>query len=227
MIKFLVTVLVALCSASPALAALDDARETQTPGFAIAHVTRPVSLRARPDGRRIARVRPVTALGSPQTLAVVKAKNGWLEVVSSALPNRRIGWVREDMVGMSATTQSVTVDLSRRILVLRDGRKVVRRITVGVGRATSPTPLGRFAVTDKLSGAGYGPWYGCCIIALSARQPALPGGWVGGDRIAIHGTDRPRTIGAAASTGCIHARASDLRLLLRWLPLGAQVFIRA
>jgi lipoprotein-anchoring transpeptidase ErfK/SrfK len=99
-------------------------------------------------------------------------------------------------------------------------------MTVGVGRPGSPTPVGRFAVTDKLSGSTYGPYYGCCILALSAHQPNLPPGWRGGDRIAIHGTNDPASIGAASSAGCPHARDADLRVLMRRVPLGTPVFIR-
>jgi lipoprotein-anchoring transpeptidase ErfK/SrfK len=68
--------------------------------------------------------------------------------------------------------------------------------------------------------------YGCCIVALSARQPNLPPGWAGGDRIAIHGTPHTETIGQAASTGCLRAADTDLRVLMRDVPVGAPVFIR-
>ena len=80
---------------------------------------------------------------------------------------------------------------------------------------------------DKLSGAQYGPYYGCCILALSGHQPHTPAGWQGGDRLAIHGTDAPAAIGTPASAGCLRASDRDLRVLMRRVPLGAPVFIRA
>jgi lipoprotein-anchoring transpeptidase ErfK/SrfK len=98
---------------------------------------------------------------------------------------------------------------------------------VAIGRPGSSTPVGRFAVTDKIAGNRYGPYYGCCILALSAHQPNLPAGWTGGDRIAIHGTNAPSTIGTASSAGCPHARDADLRVLMRRVPLGTPVFIHA
>jgi lipoprotein-anchoring transpeptidase ErfK/SrfK len=98
-------------------------------------------------------------------------------------------------------------------------------VHVGIGRPGSPTPTGRFAVTDKLSGAPYGTVYGCCILALSAHQPNLPAGWKGGDRMAIHGTSDPASIGAPSSAGCLRAGDGDLRYLMRRLPLGTPVFI--
>jgi lipoprotein-anchoring transpeptidase ErfK/SrfK len=81
-------------------------------------------------------------------------------------------------------------------------------------------------VTDKLSGSSYGPYYGCCILALSGHQPNTPPGWTGGDRLAIHGTDAPSTIGMAASAGCLRASDANLRPLMAKVPLGATVFIR-
>jgi lipoprotein-anchoring transpeptidase ErfK/SrfK len=99
-------------------------------------------------------------------------------------------------------------------------------MTVGVGAPSTPTPTGRFAVTDGLRAAAGSP-YGCCILALSGHQPHVPQGWAGGDRLAIHGTSDPATIGAAASLGCLHATDADLRRLMRIVSLGSIVTIRA
>ncbi len=117
------------------------------------------------------------------------------------------------------------IRLGARTLELRRGDQVLRHFTVGIGAPSSPTPTGRFAVTDELAGPGYSPAYGCCILALSVRQTRLPAGWSGGDRIAIHGTNVPSTIGNALSSGCIHAADSDLRYLMRQVPLGTPVSI--
>jgi lipoprotein-anchoring transpeptidase ErfK/SrfK len=103
---------------------------------------------------------------------------------------------------------------------------VIRRTSIGVGRAGSPTPTGRFAVTDKLNGSDYSAAYGCCILALSAIQPNLPAGWSGGNRVAIHGTLASSDFGRAVSAGCMHASDADLRSLMRIVPLGTPVVIR-
>jgi lipoprotein-anchoring transpeptidase ErfK/SrfK len=196
-------------------------------GYEIAHVDAPTPLYASPNGAVVTRLSTRTEFGSPQTLGVVRHRGRWLAVVSTARPNSKLGWVRARAVRLTRTQVSLVLDLARRRLVLKDGERVVRRMTVGVGRPTSPTPAGRSAVTDKLSGSAYGAFYGCCIVALSAHQPHLPLGWTGGDRIAIHGTNAPSTIGVASSAGCPHARDVDLRVLMRRVPLGAPVFIRA
>jgi lipoprotein-anchoring transpeptidase ErfK/SrfK len=197
------------------------------PVYEIAQVQRPTPLYASPGGAVVARVGTRTEFGSPQTLGVLRHRGRWLAVVSTLRPNGQVSWVREGAVKLTRTDISLVLDRSRRLLLLRRGSTVVRRMTVGVGRPESPTPTGRFAVTDELSGYNYGPYYGCCIVALSAHQPHLPAGWTGGDRIAIHGTNVPSSIGVASSAGCPHARDADLRVLMRGVPLGAPVFIRS
>jgi lipoprotein-anchoring transpeptidase ErfK/SrfK len=187
-----------------------------------------VAVHRRPGGVVLATLGPVTEFGSPQTLAVVERRGAWLGVVTTALANGEVGWIRADRgsLRLGRTGVRITVDLSARRLTLVEGGRVVRRIEVGVGRPGSPTPVGLFAVTDKLPGSRYGSYYGCCILALSAHQPNLPAGWTGGDRMAIHGTSDPGSVGAARSAGCLRADDEELRVLMRRVPLGTPVLIR-
>jgi L,D-transpeptidase catalytic domain len=186
-----------------------------------------LALWSSPRGSVVARLGATTEFGSPLRLGVVKDRGRWLAVVSTRLPNGRLGWVKRRDVYLASTEISIHLDLSRRRLLLKRGDQVIRRIVVGVGRPSSPTPRGRFAVTDKLSGYRYSSAYGCCIVALSAHQPYLPASWRGGNRIAIHGTNVPSSIGVASSAGCPHAGYADMQALMRRVPLGAPVFIRA
>ena len=194
----------------------------------IAHVHAPVAVLAAPAGRPLARLGARTTFGSPRTLSVLARSGRWLEVTADGLSGR-YGWVNADAAGLtfSTTPLSITVSLGAKTLELRSGNRILRRFPIGIGAPGSPTPTGRFTVTDELPGAAYDPAYGCCILALSARQTRLPAGWTGGDRIAIHGTNDPATIGRADSTGCVHARDADLRYLLRHVPLGTPVTISA
>jgi hypothetical protein len=200
------------------------------PSFDIAQVPggKQVALRAKPGGRVVARIGSTTEFGSPDTLAVATRRGSWLGVTSTDMPNGKLAWVDSNAVRLKshATHISLQVDLSTRRLQLLDGSKVLRRVRVGIGRPGSPTPTGRYAITDKLSGTSYGSYYGCCILALSGHQTNTPAGWQGGNRLAIHGTDDPSSIGVPSSAGCLHADAADLRVLMRRVPLGAPVFIR-
>ncbi len=187
-----------------------------------------VALRSRPGGDVAARVADRTEFGSPQRLGVVRRHGRWLGVTTPDLPNGRLGWVdgRSAAVRVERTRWSIQADLSDRTIALRRGGRLVHRLSVAVGRPGSPTPTGRFAVTDKLSGGDYGPYYGCCILAISATQPNTPPGWTGGNRMAIHGTGDPGSIGAASSAGCLRAGDDDLQLLMRSVPVGTPVVIR-
>jgi hypothetical protein len=191
-----------------------------------ARVERRTALRAGPGGRVVARLGRRTEFGSPRVLGVLRRRGDWLAVSAPQLPNGRAGWIAAEDVKLGGTGLSVRVDRSARRLELRDGPRVVLRMRVAVGRPGSETPLGRFAVTDRLHTDRADSPYGCCAIALSGHQPNLPAGWPGGDRIAIHATPQTETIGRAASLGCLRAPARGVRALMRRLPLGAPVIVR-
>lgn len=183
-----------------------------------------VVLRARPDGPRLVRVGPRGPLGGPLVFGVVGIRGQWVEVTAEALPNGRYGWVRFGRdVSVQPVEWTLRASLGRRELdVLRDGRRV-RTIPVGIGAPRSPTPTGRFAVAEKLTGS-FGPAFGCCILALTARQPQLPPGWNTHVTyyVAIHAGSGQ---GSAVSAGCLHATEADVRYLMRTVPLGTSVQI--
>jgi L,D-transpeptidase catalytic domain len=212
-------------------AAVAHPQPAPAPAHVIAHVRSGdvVALHTRPFGPVVTRVGALTLFRSPRALGVVATNRGrWLAVTEPGVDRNRVVWVDARAGGLrySRTALELDVDLSKRTLTVRDGDTIVRRTSVGVGAFDSPTPTGRFAVTDKLDGAGFSPAYGCCILALSAIQTNLPRGWAGGNRVAIHGTLSPSDFGQAVSAGCVHAPDSDLRWLMRIVPLGTPVVIR-
>jgi hypothetical protein len=194
--------------------------------YGVLRLRRDVPLSDRPGRAATQTLSPTTEFGSPRIVSVAARRRGWLGVVTSEVPNGRLAWIRRNAGSLRAVRWSLHGDISTRTLTLRrDGRQVLR-LSVAVGAPGSPTPTGRFAVTDKLSGGRFGPYYGCCILALNGRQPNPPPGWTGGNRVAIHGTDAPGTIGAAASAGCLRAGDGELQVLMRKVPLGTPVFLR-
>jgi lipoprotein-anchoring transpeptidase ErfK/SrfK len=187
---------------------------------------KPVALRASPGGRILARVGSRTEFGSPQTLEVAFREGDWIAVRSPALGNKKVGWVREKPLRLVGRTVRIEVDLSKRTLTLFAHGVVDRRDAVAIGSPETPTPTGDFYVTDKLPGARFGTYYGCCILALSGRQPNLPKGWSGGDRLAIHGTP-VADFGQAVTNGCLHLPGEVLQFLMTDVPLGTPVRIHA
>jgi hypothetical protein len=169
----------------------------------------------------LARVGPRTVFGSPTRLAVVGESGDWLAVISAKLGNRVRGFVLRANVRLVHVPVSVEVDQSSRLLtVWRNGVRL-RRIDVAVGAPSTPTPLTRFAITDKLSNF-WPSLYGCCAIVLSGRQTRPTPAWSGGDRLAIHAGEG---IGAAVTNGCLRASTGDMRFLMQVLPLGTQVVV--
>ncbi len=196
-------------------------------GHPVATVTRSTVLRSAPGGRALARIDTRTRFGSSTVLAVRGRRPGWLRVIAPELGNGRTGWMRASDARVGGVPYSVVVDLSQRMLVVRREEEVVRRVRVAVGQPGVPTPTGQFAVTDSLHVGDPDSPYGCCALALSARQPSLPEGWPGGDRIAVHATRDPASIGQAASFGCLRAATADARWLIEKVSLGAPVKIQA
>ena len=186
-----------------------------------------VQIRRAPGGEPVSTVGDRTEFGSRRNFSIARVAGDWLGVIAPELPNGRIGWIRDDRdrLELFVTRFSLHADLSDGELALHHGDRVIDTIPVTIGRPSSPTPVGNYAVTDALAGATLGPWYGCCVLALSGHQTSLPPGWLGGDRVAIHGT--PGAVGGAASSGCMRASNPDMVGLFARVPLGAPVFIRA
>jgi lipoprotein-anchoring transpeptidase ErfK/SrfK len=212
---------------TPAPAA--HAADSSTPAFDIAHV-RPgarIVVRELPGGPVVAVLGAKTEFDSDRAFYVAKRRGDWLGVTTAARLDNQLGWIRDDPSQLYVTHSlySLRADLSARVIQVRYGRRVVKRIPVTIGRAGSETPPGVFSVTDGLAGRRLGPYYGCCVLALTGHQPDLPAGWIGGDRIAIHGTPGP--VGGASSAGCLRASDDDMVALFALVPLGTPVFIHA
>lgn len=185
-----------------------------------------VALSAKPGGVPVVTIGDTTEFGSQTTLTVLEHKGNWVGVPTEKLPNGELGWLKlSDDAGaysIDAVDLEIDVDLSSMTAkLLRDG-EVKRSWSIGVGAPDTPTPTGRFAVTDSLENT-FNPVYGCCILPITATQPNLPSGWTGGNRMAIHGTTAP--LGQATSTGCVRSGEEDLRYLMSEVPLGTPVTI--
>ena len=188
-----------------------------------------VALRDWPGGEIVSRIGDSTEFGSPEILSPTGQQRGpWAAIRHTSLGNDGEAWINTDRAPLiwRPLRVRVEVDLSRRELVVISRAGRVRRTPVAVGAPDTPTPSGEYYVTDKLRGADFGPYYGCYILALSGSQPNLPQDWSGGDRLAIHGSPAP-TWGRNVSNGCLHAPPTDLRYLMKTVPLGTRVLVRA
>lgn len=202
-----------------ALVLLEDGNPT-----VFVKVGQTVDLYDEPDGKVVETVGHATEFGSRTVFAVTEHKRDWVSVLTPVTENGEPLWLELDPERLRAgrTIWNVEVDLSEfETRLYRDG-KLVRSFPVSIGMPTAPTPTGKFAVTDTFRG-GLNKSYGCCALATTARQVNLPSGWLGGDRIAIHGTSGE--LGREISHGCVRAKDEDVSMLVDTVPPGTPVEI--
>ncbi len=190
------------------------------------HVRRRTMLRTAPDGRMVARIRTKTEFKSPTILAVAARKPGWV-LVRTSYEHHHVGWLPLSAGALFSQPRTIVIDLSRRTLTVFHRGKLTDRYKVAVGTDATPTPRGKFAVTDRLRTGNPASDYGCCILALNGHQPKIAQGWGGGDRVAIHATPHTWTLGHAVSHGCVRSTNAALRQLMRHVRIGTPVTIHA
>lgn len=167
-----------------------------------------------------------TLLGTP-TVVLIRRRtgHGWLRVELPGRPNGAEGWVRADDVVVFPILREVVVDLSERVLRVREAGEVLVETAVAVGGGSSPTPAGLFYVTDAVRLLDTsGPW-GPFALGLSARSDTVTE-FNGGDGIiGIHGTNRPSSIGQAASLGCVRVPNEIMLEIADLVAVGTPVLI--
>ncbi|MFK4482100.1 L,D-transpeptidase family protein [Curtobacterium sp. AB7] len=164
------------------------------------------------------------ASGAPLVFLVVAQQDGWVQVQLAQRPNGSTGWVEKTSVDLSADPYAIVVTTSTNTLELYKAGKVVDSYPVATGTGGTPTPTGRFALTELLAptNAGYGPYaYG-----TTAFSDVLNSFGGGPGQIGLHGTDDTSSIGTAASHGCVRMHNADITALAGLLPLGTPIQVR-
>ncbi|HLB90016.1 MAG TPA: L,D-transpeptidase [Terriglobales bacterium] len=112
----------------------------------------------------------------------------------------------------------------RKLAVLEDG-KVIHTFPVAVGAAVSPSPTGEFQIVSRVANPTY--YHPGVVIPPGSDNP-VGLRWVGLNQkgYGIHGTNEPRSIGKAASHGCLRMRNRDIERFFRMVSVGDTVEIR-
>lgn len=207
-------------------------RPLGSPARAYAAVVRSGARAYRAPGvRPLGRFGRLNVNGVPTVFGVRAAvlrrdcRAAWYRVQLPIKPNGIVGYVRAGDVELGRVRTRIAVDLSDRLLTYyRDGGAMMR-IRVGIGSPATPTPTGSYYVNQRFREDPGGP-YGPAALGISAYSNVLTW-WAQGGPVAIHGTNRPWTIGRAASNGCIHVANRILLRLFPITPAGTPVVIRA
>lgn len=179
--------------------------------------------------RKVGRLRYVTEDGGLEVYLVLEghvdaARRLWLRVRLPQRPNGRTGWVRRDDLGpLRAVRTMLAVDRATlRATLYRDGRRVWSS-AIGVGKASTPTPAGRFWIRSRLRGLRANPVYGPYAFGTAAYS--VLSDWPGGGVVGIHGTDQPGLIPGRPSHGCIRVPNEAITRLWRLMAIGTPVVI--
>ncbi len=169
-----------------------------------------------------------TIVGTRTVLSIVEGPtDGWAKVMLPIRPNGTLGWVKTQDMLLYVVEGRVVVDLSDKTLTYYEQGEVVLETTVAIGSDRNPTPTGSFFITDNVTLADPNSPWGPHAFGLSARSETITE-YNGGDGIiGIHGTNRPSSIGSAASLGCIRMDSDVITQLHEMIPIGTPVEIVA
>lgn len=204
-------------------------------GANVARILFPAKATASPgSGRLLARIGPVAPLGGGEAQFAVTAQRLvggrlFVRILLAQRPNGAAGWVSGDDVALLRTPWQLTIDLrARAVEVRRDGRRV-KRFAAVVGAPLSPTPRGRFAVSELLPQRPATGFFGTWVLPLTAFSDTYTEYQGGPGRVAIHGrggSSLATPLGTAGSHGCIRLANGDANWLANRIVPGVPVTIR-
>lgn len=122
------------------------------------------------------------------------------------------------------TARTIVVSLEDRKLALLEDGQVKKVYTVAVGKPTTPSPEGSFTIERRVANPTY--HHNGKTVAPGPGNP-VGSRWMGLSKAGygIHGTNEPKSIGNAASHGCIRMAKADLEELYTLISVGDQVEI--
>jgi len=120
---------------------------------------------------------------------------------------------------VQASSRRIVVSIRDCKLALIEDGEVVKIYDTAVGASVSPSPTGVFQIVTRISRPTY--YHPGTVIGPGAANP-LGTRWLGLSLkgFGIHGTNAPRSIGRAASHGCIRLRNSDVENLFKRVQTG-------
>ena len=157
--------------------------------------------------------------------------------------NRESGWRSRTLFGLSiliiatqALAQSATlavsgqphrvvlVSIPDRKLIVVSNEEVIATFPVAVGAAKTPSPTGEFQIINRLNNPTY---YHPGTVIPGGKDNPLGTRWIGLSKngYGIHGTNVPKSVGRAASHGCIRLRNRDIEQLFSIVRVGDRVEI--
>ncbi len=217
----------ALCALGLGASAVQAAPATPAEGGTLVATAQlgAVNVRSAPTGHVVRQLDNPTRDGAPLTFLVKRLQGSWVQVYLPTRPNGALGWVAASAVTLARNPYRVQISMRAHTLTVWRGGHAVERETVAVGKPGTPTPRGRFFITELMSSTQPNGLYGPYAFGLSAHSKVLQEFNGGNGQIGIHGTDNPAGLGQSISHGCIRVSNDGIRRMARILPLGTPVVI--
>ena len=224
-----------LLSAASAQAADTDLAPTANRSYA-ARVVTPTAVRTAPDASSRVRMRLTTRAPwthGPVKLLVLEDRRHatgvrWLRVRLASRPNDADGWINADYVRLSVNPWRITVSTGTRTVRVYKAGKLLRRWRAVVGKLSTPTPHGLFAVYESARQPNPDGFLGPWALHLTAHSKVLENYGGGPGRVALHGRSGASLrdpLGTARSHGCIRVPNAGIRWLARTVSPGTPVRI--
>ncbi len=126
----------------------------------------------------------------------------------------------------SQSSRQILVSLPDRKLALVEDGEVRKIYPVAIGKPSTPSPSGTFTIANRVTNPAY--YHQGQVIEPGPMNP-VGTRWIGLNQkgYGIHGTNAPKSIGKAASHGCIRMAKKDLEELFEIVRPGDVVEIRA
>jgi lipoprotein-anchoring transpeptidase ErfK/SrfK len=153
-----------------------------------------------------------------------RAKGWFLAAIILVLVNPLVAQTAKSDDGARAPWTVLVSIPDRQLAVLVNGI-VVAGFPIAVGAEQSPSPTGEFTIVNRVSNPTY---YHEGVVIPAGKGNPVGTRWLGLSQkgYGIHGTNAPKSIGRAASHGCIRLRNRDMENLFGMLHVGDVVKIR-
>jgi hypothetical protein len=185
----------------------------------------------RPSARRLLAVSPVSAWDTPTELLVLGARVGtkgkpWVRVRLDYRPNGFAAWIEAEDTILHPDPWRIAVSRRRRTVRVYRADRLVRTFAAVLGKPSTPTPAGLFAIAAELPQPQPGEFEGSWVLPLTAHSDVLRR-FAGGDgQVALHGRGGASLrdpLGTARSHGCVRLANRAIDWIATHVPVGTPV----
>jgi lipoprotein-anchoring transpeptidase ErfK/SrfK len=166
----------------------------------------------------------------PRTFLVTdqSSRPGWLNVLLPIRPNGASGWIKASDVTLGSSDYEIKIELgAHKLTLLKLGQPVLDSGVV-IGKDKTPTPPGKFYVTDPLDlHSKPNTGYGVFALGISGFSDVLTSFKGGPGQLAVHGTSNPGEVGQNISNGCVRVPNDIIEQISLQAPLGTPVTVVA